>query len=432
MKKLALLLSVVGLLAVAFAAGRFTATPPRFEPTQHSTDPLDNAFEQFVQAQRDALALYQSRDYFTQPLGKAEAYQGLLYAMIGAIKAGALQSHDHPRVMRAVDWTSKSGLDNPDNNYYVALLDDEGTYRVTGNRGSTAQLIFQLVVGQPGVGNAGTSTHVSVLYDDELLQDDDGNFEIIISPEKPPQAANWLANAPGAESLLVRFTHLDWSHERDHPLYIERLDGAGGPPTPLDEQTMVRGLERAAQALHDKTASWLALASRMLTLVPANTLHTLRMTPGGLKGQFSAFGNWDLAPDQALLIEFDHSGADYMGIQLGSPWFVSLDYENHTSSLNQQQLNCPKEGKNCYAVIAGFDTGVANWLDTAGHEQGVIFVRWQGLDAAPADGAQPRTRLLDTEALKDFQRQHQPLIDATTRKALISERRRSVHRRFGG
>ena len=121
-----------------------------------------------------------------------------------------------------------------------------------------------------------------------------------------------------------------------------------------------------------------------------------------------------------------------MGIQLGSPWFVSLDYENHTSSLNQQQLNCPKEGKNCYAVIAGFDTGVANWLDTAGHEQGVIFVRWQGLDAAPADGAQPRTRLLDTEALKDFQRQHQPLIDATTRKALISERRRSVHRRFGG
>ena len=28
-------------------------------------------------------------------------------------------SHDYPRAMRGVDWTSKAGLDNPDNNYFL-------------------------------------------------------------------------------------------------------------------------------------------------------------------------------------------------------------------------------------------------------------------------------------------------------------------------
>ena len=431
-KKGLLLTCCLVLVGVAFIAGRASAPAPRFQPEVHHEDPLANAFEQFIQAQRDALALYQSREFFAHPQGKAEAYRGLLYAMIGSIKAGALQSHDFPRVMRAVDWTSKSGLDNPDNNYYVALLDDTGTYRLSGNRGTTEQLIFQLVIGQPGVGKAGTSTNVSVLYDSDLRTDPEGNFDIIISPERPPDADNWMLNAPGAESLLVRFTHVDWGTEADSPLYIERLDRPRQFPAPLDEPSMVRGLERAAEALHDKTASWLALAERMQTLVPTNSLHTLRMTPGGLKGQYSAFGNWDLQPDEALLIEFDHSGAPYMGIQLGSPWFVSLDYENHTSTLNQHQLNCPEGGSDCYAVIAGFDPGVANWLDTAGHPEGVIFIRWQGLSEAPSEGAQPRTRLLDAEALASFQASHPPLLTAAERQANIAKRRRAVHQRFGG
>ena len=64
-----------------------------------------------------------------QQLG--EAYRGLLYSMVGSIKSGALMQYDRPRFMRVVDWTSKSGLDNPDNNYYVALLRDDEDYRIT-------------------------------------------------------------------------------------------------------------------------------------------------------------------------------------------------------------------------------------------------------------------------------------------------------------
>ena len=114
------------------------------------SNPMDAAFEEFIQAQRDTLALYKTHENFDDPLAAAEAYRGVLYTIVGSIKSGALMSHEYPRAMRGVDWTSKAGLDNPDNNYFFALLDDEGSYRLYGKRGNTTQLIFQLVIGVPG------------------------------------------------------------------------------------------------------------------------------------------------------------------------------------------------------------------------------------------------------------------------------------------
>jgi hypothetical protein len=119
-----------------------------------------------------------------------------------------------------VDWTSKSGLDNPDNNYYIAMIHDDADYRIIGNRGSTASLVFQLVIGQPGVRGAGTSDNVSVLYERDIITDDNGDFEIIVSSQDPGPGINWLANGEGAETLLVRFTHSDWSGERDSRLLM--------------------------------------------------------------------------------------------------------------------------------------------------------------------------------------------------------------------
>ena len=151
MKKIILLLIVLILIVVGFYAGRMTTPAPRYEPSQtKADDPLDAAFEGFIQAQRDTLALYKTHSNFDDPLARAEAYRGLLYTIVGSIKGAALSSHDYPRTMRGVDWTSKAGLDNPDNNYFFALLDDEGTYRLTGKRGNTRQLIFQLVIGYRG------------------------------------------------------------------------------------------------------------------------------------------------------------------------------------------------------------------------------------------------------------------------------------------
>ncbi|MED5356789.1 MAG: hypothetical protein VX388_08505, partial [Pseudomonadota bacterium] len=135
MKKIALLLIVIAITSAGFTAGRVTAPAPRFDAQPlNASNPMDAAFEEFIQAQRDTLALYKTYENFDDPLAAAEAYRGVLYTIVGSTKSGALMSHEYPRAMRGVDWTSKAGLDNPDNNYFFALLDDEGSYRLYGKR----------------------------------------------------------------------------------------------------------------------------------------------------------------------------------------------------------------------------------------------------------------------------------------------------------
>jgi hypothetical protein len=355
----------------------------------------------------------------------------LLYSLVGSIKAGALMQHDHPRFMTAVDWTSKSGLDNPDNNYYIAMIRDDADYRITGNRGTTTNLIFQLVVGQPGVRGAGSSTNVSVLYGDELNLDEEGNFEVVVSRENPGEGVNWLPNGEGAETLLARFTHSDWSSERDGVLRIEKIGGEGEHGPPLTPGRMAQGLRDAAISLFDRNATWLKYAQQMWTLMPRNDVSPARPSQGGLVGQYSAFGSWQLDNDQAIVLSTAPSAADYQGIELGNLWFVSLDYETHTSSLSLDQMECSDDGR-CYAVISHRDPGIQNWLDTEGHPRGLIMLRWQGLAEDLPDALQPAATLVDFERIRDVLPADVAVFTPEQRRNQIRARRAAVQGRFRG
>jgi hypothetical protein len=79
--------------------------------------------------------------------------------------------------------------------------------------------------------------------------------------------------------------------------------------------------------------------------------------------------------------------APYQGIQLGSMWYVSLDYINHQTSLTADQARTDPDGRLRF-VISERDPGVANWLECTGHRRGYVQIRWQRLsrDLIPADG----------------------------------------------
>ena len=70
-----------------------------------------------------------------------------------------------------------------------------------------------------------------------------------------------------------------------------------------------------------------------------------RLTPGGLATQYSSVGHFDLTPDQALIITLPVTDAPYLGFQLGSLWYISLDYINHQTSLNGTQAQADPDGK---------------------------------------------------------------------------------------
>lgn len=419
------------LLYTGALMGRYLLPAAQFEPQPLRDDPLPAAWEDFIRAQNDALDLYRRSAFFEDDQERAEAYLGVLYTLAGAIKVGAMLDHDHPRFARSSDWYSKSGLDNPDTHYLASLLDDHGSYLVRGSRGSSRNLVFQMLLGQPGVKGAGSSTPISVLYASDMQFDEQGEFELIVSRTDPGPDVNWLQLDDGAETLLVRYTHSDWSLERAGDLSIERLDGGGVSAPPLTPTTMAHNLQYAASSLYDRSATWLRFAQLAWNTMPRNGIAAARPSRGGLVGQYSAFGSWSLGNDEALILSTTPSSATYQGISLGSLWFVSLDYWTRTSSFTLDQLQCSDDGR-CYTVISHRDPGIANWLDTGGHRRGLIMMRWQGLPAPLAERQQPQAQLVPLADLRKHLPADVQLMNAEQRSQQLLLRRRETQVRFGG
>ena len=199
--------------------------------------------------------------------------------MVGAIKTDALHDRNHPRFIRSVDYASKSGLDNPDNTYFMTQLNEGGEYKITGTRGTTTGLVFQLLLGQPGVGSAGTSTNIDVLYADDMAIGPQGNFEIIVSRDNPGQGLNWLELKEGAKTLIVRHTHSDWNSEEVGSLNIKSLKSDMQSEV-LSEEIMAERLNALATAIRDRNKSWIGLANRIWERAPRNVMTSPRPTPG--------------------------------------------------------------------------------------------------------------------------------------------------------
>jgi hypothetical protein len=85
--------------------------------------------------------------------------------------------------------------------------------------------------------------------------------------------------------------------------------------------------------------------------------------------------------------------APYQGIQLGSMWYVSLDYINHQTSLTADQARIDPDRRLRF-VISDRDPGVANWLELTGRRRGYVQIRWQRLtrDLTEEDG--PRAEVV--------------------------------------
>jgi hypothetical protein len=97
---------------------------------------------------------------------------------------------------------------------------------------------------------------------------------------------------------------------------------------------------------------------------------------GGQSTNVYSGGVFDLTADEALVIEVVVPVRPaYMGFQLFNLWGESLDYANHTCSLNGFQSEPDPDGTIRY-VVAETDPGVPNWLDTAGHRGGFLTLRW--------------------------------------------------------
>ncbi|MGR6029292.1 hypothetical protein ACS7JX_20645 [Rhodococcus erythropolis] len=383
----------------------------------------------FAEAIAEAEKLIETAPHIRSEQDLLEGYQYLAGGIIATTHAAWASEKTHPSFIQGTGPFTKMGLDNPDTLYFGARINDDKEYKVTGKRGTTADLSFQVLSGNYTNSNVPGS---EIAFDDRELEiDDDGNFVAWFGPGPADGRANYYTLAPGSSQLVVREVYSDWSQQRG-VIRIERTDSIGIAPPPLTAEETEKRYARAGKALVTRVKTWLQFPEWFYLKLTVNTMTEPRLTPGGLATQYSSVGHYELTDEQAMIITVPASDAPYLGFQLGSLWYISLDYLNHQTSLNNGQAQVDPDGM-VRMVVSEKNPGVTNWIETVGHPRGILQFRWQRVsrELTPQDG--PAVEIV---AVADIAK-HLPHFDTNTITAedwaaRIAQRQAAIDNRMLG
>jgi hypothetical protein len=300
-----------------------------------------------------------------------------------------------PRLVQYMDPTQKFGVDNPDQLYLWARIGGAHAYRLRGRRGSAAYYGIGVYAGSAGRGGRRTVAHLNA---DELAAGPEDEIDVVLAAQRPQgHRGRWVELPPDTTTLLVRQTMNDVAKERPVWPALERLDAAG-PPPPLSPLQVVQGLERAARQVLGSAEMFCLLSDRWKQ--QPNVLHPMdarmaRESFGDPDFYYSG-GYWRLGADEALVIELTPPACRYWGFLLCNYWTESLDYRYRPVGTNGHRAVRRPDGSVKIAV-AHRDPRRAGltWLDTEGHREGTMTLRWLLAEATPV----PAPRVVAFEAL---------------------------------
>jgi hypothetical protein len=109
------------------------------------------------------------------------------------------------------------------------------------------------------------------------------------------------------------------------------------------------------------------------------------------------FGTFDLAPDEALVIDVEPlEGVAYWNLAVMTRFHEILDYHARPTSRTMAEVTPEPDGTIRFVLTHGRAVH-PNWLDTAGLRYGVLIFRWVG----PRDAvtAMPATRVVPVDEL---------------------------------
>lgn len=346
------------------------------EITQKVVD--GTAWREFCGMLADAGEVILAADNPTSPLDRAEGFRMLTRLLRGALESKLeFGRATEPVLVRACHETVKIVGENPDNHYLGASLDGAYDYRIWGTRGEAKWISFNLFSGG-GFGGGGPGTGAT-LHEEQMHIEPDGTFEVVISQREHP--GNWLRSEPDTRSIAIRQTFLDRPNQRHADLHIERLGAADTERPPLTAEELylallyagfyVKGVAEIGATWASRQAQWPNVFTDEAELPETDRFKDPQITWHQ--------GYFDLADDEALVVEVMPPDCDYWMIALHNHWMETLDYVHHRATLNCHTAQLEEDGSVRF-VIARHDPGVPNWLDTAGHQRGTVGVRWVGAD----------------------------------------------------
>ena len=377
---------------------------------------LAAAWSHLMRRLDDAAQIVKSDPASRNPIDLAAGMRHLLVLLAAGIDE-ALRFDPDPIlcVQRAstndvVTW----GMECPDCLYTRATMRGGESYRLFGNRGTARYVGLQTMNGIASTANA---------LVDELDADADGNFEVVLSAEE--RDGNWMRIDGPHPTLTVRHFFYDWDTETPSSLRIERISEPTQSNTPVvDHDSVVsRQLVALGDFVHDNLDFFLRFGE---AAPPNGFLPPIDRTAIGAAAENKpVIGRWELGSDEALILEVEPPQGVYWSFSLGNPWWETIHYGRHQSSLNAHQTVVDADGL-VRVTVCGRDPGVANWLDTAGFSNGAMILRCVRTTTAPT----PRARVVAFDEIAAALPADTPRISVDERASILERRRRAVHERF--
>lgn len=312
----------------------------------------------------------------TDPFQQAEGIRYLSRLTRGGLEAFIEYSDPaFPVFRRTTNETVKMGADNPDNHYYNAQVNGKYEYKITGKRNTIDYIGFFTQNGN--YGTTGGLAPCGALDHKQLVLEEDGSFEIILSKER--KGKNWLKIEEETTLCMVRQTFLDKSKEIPAEIKIENLDGRKVPdpitPTMVDEGLKTVSLFVAgASMLFSKWAKGFQKHTNQLPLFDPEVSNAA----GGDASIIYYHSHWKLANNEMLLIEVKPPDCDSWNFQLNNYWMESLDYRYFNVCINKASAVYEPDGS-VKVYVAHANPGHPNWIETCGHTEGTMCWRWYRL-----------------------------------------------------
>jgi hypothetical protein len=266
------------------------------------------------------------------------------------------------------------GGPNPDGRYLLAMIRGDRAYRVTGTRGSTAYLGFQVLAGT-GLTPRRMAGYVS---DTDLDLDSDA-FELLFSPTEPPAivlgSAQWVRIPEDASSIVVREYVGDSAAEQPATMRIDAVDAE--PLQPITDEVAAEQFTAMAwtivklATLHRTIKPELLTQPNELVTAVAAELGGADTTPDNLY----MIGTFALETDESLVLEFRPPDTRYWNITLENIWHECLEPTHRHSSVTNRAVAPDADGIVRISMGAN-NFGRGHWLDTGGRRRGFVVLRW--------------------------------------------------------
>lgn len=383
------------------------------------------AWKQYCKQLEETGLLALDKTILQSDLGLAEGLRHLTRVSRVALES-SLENRDsvHPYISRTLGPSLKLGGDNPAGLYHKAPINGSDTYRISGNRGSAAFVSFMAQRSYDCFAE-GLDVFGGTLFMTDLEVGEDGRFELNLSPSQ--QAGNWIETDKYSSFVIIRQFFSATGDVIPMDLRIENLTRGDQPKQILLLADVTQKLAASA-AFFQQQVSVMQLemienGQRMNSFASDDGDPTSNM--GGVPGGNGMTCRWKLAQDEALVVILQPpTPCPYWDVQVGTGWYESWDFRHFFSGFTGPDAHYNADGS-VTVVLSERDPGTVNWLETAGHPEGHMLVRWLLTEGQlPV----PQCRVVNTEEVQQLT--DLAVVSKEERTAMRRAQREAIERRF--